>query len=128
VQKVIVILLIGVYLFSTTELAQLLKLPVLIEHYKEHKYQNPAITFLGFLNLHYNNGNKVDDDYDKDMKLPFKTVSDIASSCVINIPPTAFTISQPTFEYQEIKKKYSHTSNLLLPSFSANIWQPPKSC
>lgn len=128
-QKLVAILLLGIYLFSTTALAQLFKLPVLIEHYQEHKHQNPAITFLGFLNLHYNNGDKVDDDDDKDMKLPFKTVSDIASTFVISIPPTTFTIiSQPVFEYHDVKKKYSQTSNLLLPSFSANIWQPPKFC
>ncbi len=123
------ILLIGTYLFSSTELAQLLKLPVLVEHYKEHKLQNPTITFWGFLNLHYNNGNKMDDDYDKDMKLPFKTVSDIASSFVSSVPPSTFSVApQPDLEYTIIKQKYSYSSNLLLPMFSASIWQPPKYC
>jgi hypothetical protein len=77
VKKLISILLLSLYLISTTEVYQLLKIPTLIEHYWEHKKLNPEMSLTAFLKTHYENPVK-DGDYGKDQKLPF------GSFCPIN--------------------------------------------
>ena len=64
-----------VYLLSTTQLIELTKIPVLVDHFKEHRSQNSSITLLGFLDMHYAHGCPKDADYDKDMELPFKIIN-----------------------------------------------------
>lgn len=61
-------------LFAATEspLGQLLKLPVLIEHFQKHKKQD-KVSFLKFLNDHYSKEHR-DADQPEDEQLPFKTV------------------------------------------------------
>lgn len=59
--------------FSQTELHQILKLPILVQHYFEHRAESKDISLSQFIVLHYFSGDPVDDDYARDMQLPFKT-------------------------------------------------------
>lgn len=112
-------------LFSQTELYQLLKLPVFVAHYFEHKQEDPSISLKSFFVLHYLSGNEIDEDYQRDMQLPFKTqvFSFVGSISVeptnqlfaIEIPVTFIGIQQHVFFQQSF------------PSFySTDIWQPPR--
>jgi hypothetical protein len=127
-KKVTVIFFLTVYLFATTEASQLLKLPVIFEHYAEHKQEDKQITILEFLAIHYLHGSPRDKDYDRDMKLPFKTSNDCISTVSSVIIPVAFQfiIVNPL----EISPKpiFFHKDEFILSSFPASIWQPPKSC
>lgn len=120
------ILFLTVYLGATTQLFQLLKFPVLVEHFIEHKAINAKMSILDFLVLHYNN-HPADSDYDQDQRLPFIAHSDVLSFCFVHTPFSPF----------EIKTKVSvnhQTKKLALEDlFSKNtylsaIWQPPKAC
>ncbi|NNU33092.1 hypothetical protein HK413_00860 [Mucilaginibacter sp. S1162] len=82
-KKFAAILLLTAYLFSTTELHQLLKLPVVFEHFAEHRKKNKNISFLQFPDMHYLHGSPKDKDYNEDMKLPFKT----ADNCTATVSP-----------------------------------------
>lgn len=114
------------YLLSSTELIQLLKLPVLVDHYIEHRQKDRDISLFSFLHMHYAEGDVQDADHDKDMKLPFKS----HNSC------TAFALSvfvavshQAGFEFPMIYSTnvYSTYHHFTLPSGIQNgIWQPPK--
>jgi hypothetical protein len=116
------------YLLTATEGYQLLKLPFLIQHYKEHKTEKKEITVLAFLKMHYFNGNPIDDDYEKDMKLPFK--SHEGASC------TNLTLYIPSFSGLTIFKQEQISANTpnveykstFTSAFSCKIWQPPKNC
>ena len=77
-KKLVTIFVFAVYLFSVTEAHQLLKLPVIFQHYAEHKTENDKISFLEFLAMHYLHGSPNDKDRDRDMQLPFKTSGDCA--------------------------------------------------
>jgi hypothetical protein len=88
VKKLISILLLFLYLVSTTELYQLLKIPNLIEHYWEHKELNPEMTLTAFLKTHYDHPVK-DGDYGKDQKLPF-IIHSAPLSLVFTINPIQF--------------------------------------
>ena len=54
-----------IYLFSFTEVKEVLKIPALIEHYQEHKSENKNISIIGFIALHYLSGSQKDSDYEK---------------------------------------------------------------
>jgi hypothetical protein len=124
----IIILFLSSHLFSTTQLCELLKLDKLIEHYYEHTNKDKNLTLWGFLCLHYSGDNVKDADYDKDMKLPFKTL-DTCNYASINF-------CTPIQEFQFLKnfsiKLYKTPLYKYDFSFSSNfhsaIWQPPKSC
>ena len=81
------------YLTSTTEASQLMKLPVILQHYHEHRQQDQKISFIAFLDMHYMHGSPHDDDYERDMQLPFKRADHHAVvSPVIITPPAEFTV------------------------------------
>ena len=57
---------------TRTPLGQLIKLPVLIEHYHKHRLQD-GVSLLGFLKDHYASEHN-DADQPEDERLPFKTM------------------------------------------------------
>ncbi|MCG2792010.1 MAG: hypothetical protein L6262_00490 [Weeksellaceae bacterium] len=124
-KKLISILLLSLYLVSTTELYQLLKIPDLIEHYCEHKTLNPQMSVAQFLKMHYDHPVK-DGDYKKDQRLPF----------VIHSAPLAlfFTVSQ-RFELDVKNSNFRKIRSQKFPSYNINFcykgflhsaWEPPK--
>lgn len=122
------ILLLTAYLFSTTELYQLLKLPMVFEHFAEHQKKNKNISFLQFLDMHYMHGSPKDQDYSEDMKLPFKT----ADNCVLIISPVIIPRLLHVFEshvvYIPEKEMHMPQDEMILSSYLSRVWQPPKSC
>lgn len=73
------------FLISKTELHEFCKMPVLVEHYQQHKKNNPGLSFLDFLFLHYAGEHPEDNDNDEDKELPFKSISDIAHTITPDI-------------------------------------------
>ena len=130
-RRVLAILFLSVYLISTTELGQLLKFPMLVEHYFEHKEKNPQINVMEFLALHYE-GNHLenhphDEDYEHDQQLPFIVHIDVLSVSFVLTPPFSFEIETRKLVGKEPK------ALPLDDAFSDNnylsaIWQPPQSC
>jgi len=127
-KKVISIFFLAVYLLSTTQLSELLKLPMLVQHYIEHKEENKDLSFLGFIEIHYSHGSPKDADYDKDMKLPFKSIS------YSNISLVSFCTPIPNFKHNLVifvknnKLHFSDYSFTYTSAFLSAIWQPPKTC
>jgi hypothetical protein len=125
-KRIIASTFLSLYLISTTELHQLLKFPALVEHFSEHQQKDKTITLWKFLCIHYANGSVKDADYDKDSKLPFKTLDNCNNSNhIILLPEQKFcftTISLPS-EKKVISKYYPRFTNA---TFLKSIWQPPK--
>ena len=107
---------------------QLLKLPVVFQHFAEHKVENRDISFLQFLDMHYMHGSPMDKDHDRDMQLPFKSTDDCVSFFSNVFVPLLQqpAINNPTAGSQ--KKNYILRNHYIIPAYLANIWQPPKSC
>lgn len=78
-------LLLCTFTASATPFGELLKLPVLIEHLREHRRESPDMTLIGFFILHYFSGDVRDADYERDMQLPFKTV-DFSGMSLATVP------------------------------------------
>ena len=111
-------------LSTNTELYQLVKLPVLLEHYREHR-AGEGLDFLAFLQKHYFNGEQRSPDYERDMELPFKTPSFISSISlllavpeqpIIGILPAPITGEHSTSRYSE----------WLPATYLQDIFQPPR--
>ncbi len=115
---------------STTELSELLKFPILVEHYFEHKEKAPEMSVIDFLALHYNDHLKdhpIDHDYEQDQKLPF----------IVHSQTLTFNFIYPQPIVVEFKSiLLSQNSNKFIPvndrninnAFHSFIWQPPKFC
>ncbi len=129
--RIIAISCLIVYLFTTTELHQLLKLPVLAHHYQEHKQIDSDITFWQFMSMHYSQPDDHDADHDKDMKLPFKT-DDGCMSFITAVYVAPIVASMPIAStkpvYRSEKKEHFQKQVCLQSSFLASIWQPPRTC
>jgi len=122
------ILLLSAYLISSTEISQMLKLPLLLEHFNEHKSLNEGLTLWSFMVMHYTNNDVKYADHDKDMQLPFKSkegsLNILSVSFIQNF--TSIKLVNP-FE-RELKIYMIKNDHVFNSTFLSNIWQPPKSC
>jgi hypothetical protein len=111
---------------STIAAQQLMKLPVVFQHFSEHQKEDKDITIFRFLAIHYLHGSPKDKDYDRDMQLPFKTSGDCISSIAIAFVSmiVPFNLTKPAEIIQ--KKNYILRDQFIIPSYLASIWQPPK--
>lgn len=124
-RRTIAIVFLITYLSTTTELGEVFKLPVVWQHFQEHRAANPDLSFIAFLKMHYFNGDPKDADYQRDMQLPFKTHAHIFTGFSVAVPPVTFTVTAAPVQ---------QASNHVLPVndrkkssiFTAAIWQPPK--
>jgi hypothetical protein len=114
-------------MLSFSELHQFLRMPVLIQHFIEHRQEDPSISLLSFLSLHYIHQYVQDEDYQRDQQLPFRhsdcciTYTTICCEC-----PGNAIIEMPA-RTTEIKNEFilHDEDNHTLLSI-ADIFQPPR--
>ena len=70
-------------------------------------------------------GDVRDADYDKDMKLPFKSHDNCVAGNAVYIASSEKISIQKPVQFLE-KKKFETEDHFLPTSFLANIWQPPR--
>lgn len=124
-KKILPIFFLFVYVVASTELHQLIRVPIFVAHYMEHQLANPAISLSDFIVLHYFSGNAKFADYARDEQLPFKNVKCPEVSIAIALPPDDFP--------QTTAKVFSLSRNIVMrksflrsSSCYSSIWQPPR--
>ncbi|AZB26188.1 hypothetical protein [Chryseobacterium bernardetii] len=124
-KKLASILLLSLYLVSTTEVYQLLKIPTLIEHYWEHKKLNPEMSITAFLKTHYDHPVK-DSDYKKDRKLPF--IIHTTPLALLFIIGDTFHFELNSYYLKQIKsgKIPSKDVDFCYKGFLRTAWEPPR--
>jgi hypothetical protein len=126
VKKITAIFFLSLYLFSATELRQLVKFPFLIQHFIEHKNENKKITLQEFLHIHYAEKTVIDDDYTRDMQLPFKSHEDCYTisfnAITVNFFPAS--IEKPITLSPE--KHLITNDEFINVVFRSSVWQPPR--
>lgn len=127
-KRLLSICLLFCYLISITELSQLMKLPLLIEHFSEHKQKDEGMSLWKFLSLHYSQNTTHGTHNEMDMKLPFKSHDGCINSVVSESVPSSFYFfsSKPVFSHNNAYSNY--TEQFLTSAYLSSIWQPPKSC
>jgi hypothetical protein len=111
-------------MLSFSELPQLLKMPVFIAHYHEHQVRDAGTTVWGFIKEHYQGKFIVDDDFQRDNQLPFRTANFVLNTTVIFAPPVPIELPESVSIY---KKEFtlSNDSDNLFSSLQ-DIFQPPR--
>jgi hypothetical protein len=125
-KRLLIIFTLGLYLASATEARELLKMPLLIKHYQEHKAGKSEISFTEFILVHYINLEEHGAEDAHDHSLPFKAHDNCHTLSLLLGGWPAFSgyALKPTV--QELEEKVFHECNTCCFSFSAPIWQPPK--
>ena len=124
VKKMLAIFFLFSYLSSTTEFGQLLKTPILFSHFVEHTTDD-NMSFWEYLVHHYG-GHEPDADWATDMKLPFMQHSDVLSIMVVTTKPVA--IPKSPISPLWAKQFVLYRDQLIPPSYTEAVWQPPKTC
>jgi hypothetical protein len=110
-----------IYLISFTEFREVLRLPLLIEHYGEHKSQAGEMSFFEFLALHYKTDVAHDD---RDNRLPFKDCNHSFIGQIVVLPIQKISladrveINATTYQFFYLQ----HEPKLI----AVDIFQPPK--
>jgi hypothetical protein len=121
VKHLLAISLIVLYVNSNTEFHELFRLPVLVEHFSEHKKLVGDISFWEFLVMHYKTNASHDAD---DSRLPFKDPahSFTAPTLAVPIPKIVLRESQLVAEVAHL----SSYSESFIASHLSDIFQPPR--
>jgi len=120
-KRVAAIGLLFFYLISFTEFSEVLRLPLLLEHYTEHKSKVNDLSFWEFLVMHYETDVAHDDT---DMSLPFKGFDHSCFAQILVLPVQKIALT----EHIE-KTSVSYTFFYLLHEpqlLAGDIFQPPK--
>ena len=121
-KRTVSIVLICIYAFSFTELHQLFKLPVLIQHFNEHQKLNGDLTFFQFLTLHYTTPQNHDEH---DAELPFKDFGHCTVVQTVILPYAKIELKEKTPTVSAIS--YAVFYKKIIPSsYLSEIWQPPR--
>ena len=100
-------------------------MPVLFQHFYEHKVIDREITFAEYLCDHYNSTPHADNDEERDSQLPFKT-SDLNALKMPAIPegepgclqrPVRIIVADDSFLYKE---------HFIAAPDCGQVWQPPR--
>ena len=109
------------YINSNTELHELLRLPVLMEHFAELREQTASLSFWDYLVMHYKNDVSHDDH---DTKLPFKNPAHAFIAATLSICAQHISIREvsPT---EEIQHSSFYTEGFVASPLN-EIFQPPR--
>lgn len=117
-----------IYVTSSVTTRELLKMPLLAEHFYDHKSTNVNTSLYSFLIYHYLYEKDMDRDADEDRKLPFKSIEN-------NISPSTVSLKPPVHFYNLIGKQRVINLNFhilddrLVPALFCNaVWHPPRVC
>lgn len=77
-KRVLTSILALVLITGATEMHQLLKIPFLLQHFRDHRNEDSSLSFYDFLKIHYTKTHHPDDNDDQeDSELPFKSTGNI---------------------------------------------------
>lgn len=112
-----------IYLSAATELHQLVRLPVLIEHFKEHKNLNGSLGLLDFIVLHYVNSEHA--NAEDQHELPFNSNDCIAVALSLVILPD-ISSEPPANAVSDIQAPMLYPDLVFASCIHFSIWQPPR--
>jgi hypothetical protein len=107
---------------------ELLKFPVLVEHYFDHRTEKGDTGLIGFLIDHYCTEDGTDQDADEDSRLPFKSTDQLSAPGTITL---ALPVSTEMLAHPGLLPvtNYLIQDDANIPSgFLDAIWQPPRNC
>ena len=124
-KKLLALILFVVYTISSTELREIVKLPVLVQHFNEHRQLNKDITFSQFLIDHYNNIPHTDNDDERDNQLPFKQADTNLMFSPVIPAPSPLALKKPVMPLAA-DALFPRYADFIPTEGVSKIWQPPR--
>lgn len=105
---------------------ELIKLPALAEHFWAHRNEDPEISFLRFILMHYDDQEHHNNDHTTHHQLPFSDHQNGTPGTLVNMLHQIFEIKWLN-GFKPLPENFWCDIRLsLVTSFSSSIWQPPK--
>ena len=102
-----------------------MKLPVLFEHFHEHRLEDPSLSFFSFLKMHYEKI-VIDDDFQRDQQLPFRDADCGALvAAASDIPPQTIRIEKQDIPHLPVNFSLRYTMDYS-HQYLNDIFQPPR--
>jgi hypothetical protein len=124
VQKPIAILFLFITVMTTETGIQLLKIPMLVNHFTAHMSEGRSNNFTDFIKEHYSGNQHDDSDRQQDEQLPFKTVI-TESFYSLYVPVPSSILTQISFGHS--KSQLSTLYSFNLQDHFKTIFHPPQS-
>ncbi len=103
-------------------LAELVRMPSLLEHFRTHRQETPDLSFARFLWMHYSEASHSHTD-NSHAQLPLHCSHGIMADSVLPQPPAvSFAFSPATSERTSLPL---HTETLLPNDYSFGLFRPP---
>jgi hypothetical protein len=120
-KRALTIALFVAYINSYTEFHEVLRLPLLVEHYYEHKQLVQDLSFWEFLVMHYKTNVPHDN---QDNQLPFKDHAHSFTAQALTLPVQKIALREiaPSKEIQHSSRYHE----IFIASHLSVIFQPPK--
>jgi len=112
-----------IYLSAATELHQLVRLPVFIEHFKEHKSLNGSLGLLDFIALHYFESEHTENE--SHQELPFNSNDCVTVALSLVILPD-ISSEPPAKMMRAIQAPILYSDLAFASRIHFSIWQPPR--
>lgn len=123
-KRVFFLTFISVYLLGSSEFIQLLKLPMIFIHYKNHLVDNEKLDFVYFLTSHYDEfGDGISSDDDEESKMPFMhTFTNTPVICFVNFSK----INIKSLFYRTLEFNYPNYIQSYTPKlYPLSLLKPP---
>jgi hypothetical protein len=121
VNRLLAISFLVLYINSNTEFHEMMRLPILFEHFSEHKQKVSDISFWEFLVMHYKSDVTHDSD---DNQLPFKDPSHSFTAPTLAVPTHKIVLKETVLQ---TKTNHTYTySETFIASHLSDIFQPPR--
>lgn len=123
-RKKLAILLICLHLFGNTEAGQFFKIPVLLQHFRQHHETNHDLSFIQFIIMHYagDDGTRADDEQDQQLpchNLRQHTMHMMYAPMLNNVNETEVPVPASA--------RSTALANMAIPPNRADrLWQPPR--
>ena len=115
-----------IFLSANTAFGELLKLPVLVQHYMEHEDLQDGISFIDFLKEHYINPDSHPDiPHHHHDNLPLKTLNG-HSTPIVNFCSKPQVVFERHFFEVEKTNIPSYQKGNYINNYLSQIWQPPR--
>jgi hypothetical protein len=119
-------LLLAFYMLSATAIHEMVKLPLLVEHYFDHSQEDQQIGFFQYLTLHYGIEDGTDKDAAEDSQLPFQASEYFSTISFVSVNPPVINQSI-RFTESIADHDFLLSNDTFLPSpYLDRIWQPPR--
>ncbi|RFZ94118.1 hypothetical protein D0C36_00745 [Mucilaginibacter conchicola] len=123
-KKALLYIIVTVIVAQNTELDQLAKLPILFQHFKEHRQRDSSVTLMQFLGMHYWGDDLNDNDNDRDMQLPFKKMD--AHATYVYLLPALRVIENDT-QVKPVNNSFSEYRPDYFPDPAlSSLFRPPQ--